>query len=456
MLKALADYARKHGMFPPGCTVVCAVSGGADSMALLCALRAISPELGIGSLVAAHYNHMLRGEFSDRDERFVREFCRLNGVDFVCGRGDVGAQAKKNRAGIEETARAMRYEFLQRTAGNGGIIATAHTADDNAETVLLSLCRGAGLQGLCGIPPVRGNIVRPLLFASRAQILQYLDSVGVDFMEDETNRDVAYARNRLRHTVLPLLKRQYPALTERIGAAAAHLREDLDFIQSQAEISYGSLCGKTDEGILCDASALRALPAALSSRVLLKMYQAAAGHPGSLSSRHICDLHNLVQSMHPSAKINLPGGIVARRDYTRLILGKTIPLPAGFSPLRLTQNAQLRIPGTQYSVFCRPAQKSEEIHNFDNTFYLNCDMIHGNLYIRPRMEGDRLSSVKSGGTKSLKKLMIDYKIPRDRRVLIPVLADDLGVAAVAGFGPDRRCAASSPDRALYVEFIKGA
>ena len=180
--------------------VLCAVSGGADSVYLL--HRCLEGAAGHGYAVcAAHYDHGLRGEESTRDSRFVADMCRELGVECLTGRGDVRSYARERRLGTEEAARELRYAFLQEAAGKMGaqLIATAHNAGDNAETMLLALARGAGLRGLGGIPPRRGNIVRPMLAVTRAEVEEYLAARGIAHVEDSTNALDDYARNRLRH-----------------------------------------------------------------------------------------------------------------------------------------------------------------------------------------------------------------------------------------------------------------
>jgi tRNA(Ile)-lysidine synthase len=164
MIKTIDEFARRHEMFPPDGLILCGVSGGADSMCLLCSLRELSQSRGF-SVAAAHFNHKLRGGASDGDEAFVRDFCIRNNITLYTGCGDVASEAEQSGIGIEEAARNMRYDFLLKTASSIGAdrIATAHNADDNAETVIMKLTRGAGLRGLGGIPPVRGIIIRPLL-----------------------------------------------------------------------------------------------------------------------------------------------------------------------------------------------------------------------------------------------------------------------------------------------------
>jgi tRNA(Ile)-lysidine synthase len=204
-------------------SVLAAVSGGADSVAMLHMLRG-------GKVTVAHYNHGLRAA-ADEDEAFVRSLCGQWEVPFVSERGKV-----PKGAGVEAAAREMRYDFLERVREEQGLdtIATAHTADDNVETVLLNLTRGAGLSGLCGIPEKRGKIVRPILHLSRDKVIQYLTERDIPWREDGSNRDTVYRRNYIRHEVVPALKQVNPALTEAVSRLTASLNEDEEYLTSLA------------------------------------------------------------------------------------------------------------------------------------------------------------------------------------------------------------------------------
>ncbi len=227
----------KYGMLPKGGKVIAAVSGGADSMCLLHLLLDLREEYGY-ELIAAHFNHMLRGGNADRDERFVKEYCGQIGVQVICGRGDTKAYASEKGLGTEEAARELRYRFFEKTARDAGAsrVATAHTADDNAETVLMNVSRGAGLKGLCGIPPVRGMYVRPMLGVTRDEVEEYLAKRNIGHVEDETNSLDIYTRNRLRHEVMPVLKSINGEAAGNIFSMTELLRDDEDLLTSEAEL----------------------------------------------------------------------------------------------------------------------------------------------------------------------------------------------------------------------------
>ena len=246
----------------PGSRVLCAVSGGADSMCLLHWLHS-QPDL---ELFAAHFEHGIRGEESLRDAAFVETFCRQQGIPCVTEHGDVPALAREKGLGLEEAARELRYAFLERTAGELQCdwILTAHNADDNAETVLLNLCRGAGIAGLSGIPPERGRILRPLLHCTREEIEAYLRDNGVPHVEDSSNESPAFSRNRIRQQVMPVLRTLNPRVSEAVLRSSRLLRQDGDCLDQLAE-DY--LQSQKDGDSLVLSELLRQHPA-LCSRVL--------------------------------------------------------------------------------------------------------------------------------------------------------------------------------------------
>ena len=400
MLNKMLGLMRRYQMVQKGDTLICGVSGGADSMALLWAMYLLRDKLGI-TLAAAHFNHGLRGEESQRDEEFVRQFCRGYEIPLYVGSGQVVAGEK----GLEAAARDARYDFLKTLPGK---IVTAHTADDNAETVLMHLVRGTGLKGLGGIAPVRGNVIRPMLTVTRREVLAFLQQEHISWVEDSSNDTDAFLRNRIQHHVMPLLKQENPSLSQNLSQMAMELREDAAALEQ--------------EGELPNVNELRQMDSSKRAR-LLRAFLMRCGIKEP-DRRHTALAEELVFSDNPSARGNFPGGIVILRSYDRL----EKELPA--APIKTTE---LKVPGVTELAnlritcsFCRDVVAEQRRFTVAP---------QGKLRVRSRESQDAMRL--AGGTKSLKKLFIDRKIPQNMRMQIPVLADDAGVVAVWGIGPNR-------------------
>ena len=402
MLNKLLEFIRRYGLISPGDRVICAVSGGADSVALLFAMYLLRERLDI-TLEAAHFNHRLRGEESDADEAFVKELCGRYDIPLHLGSGRI----LPGKKGLEAAAREARYAFLRSLPGK---IATAHTADDNAETVLLHLVRGTGLKGLGGISPMNGNVIRPMLTVTRREVEAFLSEYALPHREDSTNATDLFLRNRIRRNVMPLLLQENPSLAENLSDMALGLREDEDYLFRMA--------GETLPGV----AALREMHPALRARALERFLK-ENGVPEP-EKRHIALLEQLVFSDKPSARADLPGGItVARRYDTLEVLGEAQPLSE-----RVLEGS-LELPELGLRVVCAEA---DTIVNTPDTFTV---VPAGKIVVRSRLPGDRIRL--SGGTKSLKKLFIDRKIPASERLRIPVIADEAGVLGAWGIGADQ-------------------
>ena len=418
MLNELTRFIRRYDLIAPGDEIVCAVSGGADSVALLFGLYLLREKLGI-RLSAAHFNHHLRGEESDRDEWFVRDFCDRFEIPLYAGGGTVTPSGK----GLEAAARDARYAFLRSLPGK---IATAHTADDNAETVLLHLVRGTGLKGLGAIAPQSGNVIRPMLSCTRQQVEAFLEEYHISHITDSSNEGDAYLRNRLRHHVMPLLKQENPRLAENLSAMALRLREDEQVLSELA---------KQD----ADIPALRSMPRPQRKRVLERfLKENGVREP---EAEHLALAEALVFSEKPSARADFPGGVAVGRQYDRLVV---LEKQETLAKRQLPCPGKIILEDLGLTVSCEPAKT---IENGPAVFTVEPN---GDMYIRARMSGDAMR--RSGGTKSLKKLLIDRKIPAFQRDQIPVLADEKGVLGVYGIGVNLdRAATQLPAVTIRVE-----
>lgn len=282
---------RLRALLNPGDLLLVAVSGGPDSLSLLHALHSLSPEIGLRGLHAAHFDHGLRGAESVADAEFVSDFCLNSGIAAHIGRGDVAARAHNAKTSKQIAARLARYEFLDEIASQIGAdkIATAHTKDDQIETILLNILRGTGLQGLRGIPTQRGRYVRPMLTVSRADVLTYCDDNGLSPREDVSNKSTAYTRNRLRLGLLPQLAREYnPAVGEALLRLGQIAERDADYLRREAERILPALTMADEPSrLVLDAAKLRALHPSMLRHVLRAAMLQRRGTLDGIAHDHI-------------------------------------------------------------------------------------------------------------------------------------------------------------------------
>ncbi|HCQ74019.1 MAG TPA: tRNA lysidine(34) synthetase TilS [Clostridiales bacterium] len=439
-MKTITDFINKHAMLPRGTHVLCAVSGGADSMCLLHFLSSNAESLGI-TVAAAHFNHRLRGAEADRDQAFVEAWCKEHGILCETGSADVVAYAGQSGMSTEEAARNLRYEFLENCADKLGCtaIATAHNSDDNAETVLLNLTRGAGAKGLCGIPPVRGRLIRPLLATSRAQIEAYLAENGVPHITDSTNDTDDYTRNVIRHRVMPVLCGINPAFSASAMRTAELLREDEEFLD---KLAADFLREHFENGSLPIAE-LTALPKPVAARALRKI----CGR--SLTAGHIKALFDIMQS-ESLAHADIHGMRVTA-DHGRLYFGQK-PAVLPDTPLHIGEKTV--IGDGSFTVECKLMPKNSKVFNSLNTFFFNFDAVCGTIFFTSRKDGDKIRLNGRKCTKSLKDLFSEAKMTQLQRSETPVLRDEKGIIAVYGFGACERCSAKTGDAVLRVTINK--
>lgn len=406
---------------PRGSRVLCALSGGADSV---CLLHWLARQEDL-TVCAAHFNHQLRGEEADGDEAFVRALCERWNIPLTVGRGDVKTFARTEKRSVEEAGRVLRYQFLRQTAQAEGcdLIATAHNTDDNAETMLLSLLRGTGLTGLTGIPPRRGNLIRPLLGTTRQEILSYLDRHDLPHREDSSNSDETYARNKLRAQVMPVLRQLNGRAVEHMANTAAQLTEIDRYLDETAR----GLLAPAEESpgqVSLPVEALSQAPGVLRPRMIFQLLDRLGVGRRDIRSVHL----EAVLALSPGGGLDLPHGLIARREYDTLVLTTQAhagPVWTAFSPAEGLNP----VPGTGWgAVLEGPPWPG--------------------LTIRPRQTGDAVT-LPNGHTRSLKKLFIDRKVPRPGRDTVPIAADGDGVIAVAGLVEN-----SAHPRTGRITFIK--
>lgn len=407
----------------PGERVLCAVSGGLDSMCLLHMLNAWCAERG-GQVVAAHFNHCLRGEAADRDETFVRETCEKWSIPLTVGRGEVRNFAKREGLSVEEAARTLRYAFLTRAAEVEGcsLVCTAHHADDNAETVLLNLLRGTGLKGLGGMERRRGILCRPLLDATKAELREYAAAWNIPHIEDETNADPdAASRNFLRLRVMPLLEELNPKAVEHIVQTAAQVRDADRCLDEQARRAFVGL-GTGPGWVSFPWERLRMAPPPLQSRLLLLLLDQLEVGRKDFGTVHL----NAMLSLENERSIDLPRGIVARRERGRLFLTRRQTLPAQAT---LERGTPLTWGGYTLTLLARRAGEGLALRLPDPGE-------RDRLTVAPAPPGARLTLAGARGSRTVKRLCLDRGIGLTERECLPAIYAGGRLAAVWRLGVD--------------------
>lgn len=427
MRKKVQAMVEENHMFPKGAEIVAGVSGGADSVALLHILNSWR-EREEWALTAVHVHHGLRGAAADEDQAFVERLCADWGVPCRVYRFDVAAEAEKRGLGEEETGRLLRYAAFREAAGERGRIAVAHHQNDQAETLLMRLCRGTGLKGLAGMRPVRGNICRPLLSCSRAEIERYCLAEGLAFREDESNREVKYTRNKLRHHVLPVLEEINPHAAAHIARTAALLADDGEYLEECAAALFAALERPAPEGaVSLDREGLQRAHPAMRRRVL----RLALGRFASadVSLVQIEALEELLRKPTGKSRCFLRG-IRAENRYGTLRIAQGAAGAAEAFCYALPPEGEVSIPeiGAVVSLSLQN-EKNGEICGGGCTNVFDYDKIMqrisgreetGGLTCRTRRPGDAICL--KNGRKKMKDLWIDEKIPREQREAWPLVA----------------------------------
>lgn len=445
MICKVSETVKKYNMLPVGSRVTVALSGGADSMALLHAMLELKDGFSL-DVTAAHVNHCLRGEEADRDERFVREQCRALGVELDVLRIDVRAAAAESGEGLEECGRRIRYEFFASLPGER-LIATAHNLTDRAETFLFNFTRGAGLRGLGSIPPVRGNVIRPLLACSREEIEKYCSENRIEYVTDSTNLQAEYSRNRIRLKVIPQLRHINPAFEQAALRCIDSLGEDEALLSGMAAELV--LKAENDGGF--DAEMLASAPAALQRRAAAQIiFEKTNRRP---DYKTVCELCGLLRAdgqiqTASGAYIRVRQGLVDFPKYSDIAQWRLdadegeLVFPGGEAVIRIINRAD--------------TNSIQKVHNQGLEYQLDYDKICGKAVVRNRREGDRIALVGRGCTKTLKKLFNEASIAPEKRAVLLIAADACGPIAVEGFGVAARCAVDSKTKTIISILIRRA
>ncbi len=421
MLEKVLSAIQKYGMFDNEKDVTVALSGGADSCALLYCLFELKSVLNI-NIYAAHLNHCLRGDEALRDEEFVTELCRRLNVPLFKERIDVKKIASQSKQSTELAARQVRYDFFNRVSK--GKTALAHNADDNLETVIFNLARGTAIQGLCGIPPVRDNFVRPLLFCTRREIEEYCSEKNIDYVTDSTNLCDDYTRNKIRHKIMPVLREINGDASFAAQRMCEALRTDNEYLNKTAEVVFKNVF--TDGGLLCEK--LKTADKALVIRVIKKYCRVIPEY--ECDNLHLLKIYDMVLS--GKGAVTLTKGVQARIDNGLLTV------QCGKKTTETVYNTVLF------------KEKLENVNTLLLKDTADCDKIVGEVKIRTRMPGDKICPAGRGVTKTLKKLFNEMKIEETERKNIPVAADNNGIIWVYGVGVAQRVKTDGKTDAVIV------
>ena len=457
------EWVRRHSLLPRGANILAACSGGPDSLALVDLLFEYQ-QAGEIKLAVVHFNHCLRGEASVQDAEFVRQFCAERGLVCFGGSANLPELLRLQGGSLEELARIERYRYLRQVSAQlgGGWIATGHHRDDQAETVLLNLLRGSGGRGLGAMLPINGDVVRPLLCLSRSEIEEYCRQRNLQPRIDASNADVELLRNRLRHELLPALKKQYnPGLTETLCRTASILAEEQDFLRCQAQELLPRMVGKIAGGCRIDAVLFCRLHVAMQRELLRLLMEQLRGDAKGIGFVHIEQIRRLVLRQDGSRCIDLPGGWQARRTYRQLFLVQMACAstdPVVEPDLALRQPVLLHCPGETALPECgvtircmrlaadapRPTDLGPDKVVFD------CAALRFPLQVRRRLPGDLFHPLGAPGSRKLKKILIDLKVPASERERLPLVCDDAGILWVAGLRRAERGRLKEDSRDLLV------
>ncbi|MER3446099.1 MAG: tRNA lysidine(34) synthetase TilS [Candidatus Dadabacteria bacterium] len=426
---------KRFNMLSPCETVVVGVSGGADSLGLLYILAEIG-EYNL-KLIVSHLNHGIRPEEGKRDARFVEEVARQLSLPFEIREANAPEFKRGSNLSLEEAARILRYGFFKEVLSKYGAqkIATAHTLDDQAETVLMRIIRGSGTAGLSGIPPVSdGYIIRPLIETTRYEIEEYLRAKGVKWIEDSTNTATDFLRNRIRHELIPRLQEYNPRIKEALSRTADILRAQEGFIRSRARNWFEYVFGSTEGELVGSVSHYRLIPEALRPEFLRMAIEKIKGNLRRVSFVHIDSVDEILLSEIPSGEISLPDGIVVAKGYDLFLITKRLELGHGFS-YRIPSSGKWNFPEFECEIEVVEAG-SLSSDRFIGVF--DADSAEFPIIVRNFSPGDRFIPLGMKTPKKLKRFFIDEKIPRFLRNRIPIFLSRGEIMWIGGMRIDER------------------
>ena len=423
-------------MLLPGDKVVIGVSGGADSVCLMHVLLGLT-EFNI-DLIVAHLNHRIRGKEAQRDSLFVKKTAESLGLKFEPGEADVPRFKRESKLTLEEAARVLRYEFFEKTRKKYGAdkIATAHTLDDQAETVVMRLLRGSGGKGLSGIPPVsRGVIIRPLIETARSGIEHYLKSNGIEWIEDSTNKLRTIMRNRIRLDLIPLLETYNPQIKETLARTSDLLRIEDEYIVREAKKNFGRIFVIGESELHGDLGKFRRLHQALRLSVLRLAIEELEKGLRNITSLHILAADEFLMSDAASGEIEFPEESVIAKGYDSFLVTTRAGLEREFS-YTIKSPGKWSFPGFEVDIEKVSVKTLEEER--EDVAYLDAGKVEFPIEIRSFRPGDRFIPLGMKNEKKVKNFFVDSKVPRFQRYRIPIFRSKGEIFWIGGMRIDER------------------
>ena len=446
MIQKIKNFIQEFHMIEKGDRVVIGVSGGADSMCLLFVLCELRKEIPM-YLSVVHVEHGIRGETSKADARYVREVCERLHVSFHEAAIDCRALAREWNMTVEEAGRTARYEAFERECPDK--IAVAHHQNDVAETLLFHLCRGTGLKGLGGIPPVRGKIIRPLLCVTAEEIRAYLKKNHMEWREDETNGSEDYTRNRIRSRMIPEAQKVNEKAVSHMAEAALRMREIEAYMTEVAEAAYERYLIETenDRKVILDIRLFTEEKPIIAAYVLQRVFCEMAGKWKDIAAVNLKDIADLA-TKQSGRRVLLPYGMAAFRIYNTIVIRKEFEIihAGGMTPLMIPKEGEMPLPDGRVlkTSFLAPKEVEEmkkkgNIPNETYTKWLDYDKINTSVVLRTRQAGDYFYVNSGLKSKKLKSFFIDEKIPIDERNRIFLLADGNHILWILGYRISEKC-----------------
>ncbi len=437
MEKRVLEYILENELLQEKEKVVVGVSGGPDSICLLEVLYRLKSQLEI-ELAVAHINHMLRGEEANEDEKYVNNFCLERGIEVYSKRININEFAKKQKMSTETAGREARYQFFKEVMKktNSNKIATAHNANDQVETIFMRIMRGTGLEGLTGIPVKRDSIyIRPILFLQREEIEWYCEKNNLNPRIDKSNMERDYSRNKIRLDIIPYMKENFNSdVVKVINRMANTLKEDNELIESVIDEYFFKYC-KVEKSYIIIRSDIADCKSVIINRVIRKATSIISGSAYNIEAKHIVGVKKLFQ-LGTNKRVDLPNGLYAENVYGDIYIRKVESEGDKYYEEVVINKADIEsefIFGAYYIKF-EVLENVKNIKFADNSFikYFNYDKINGNIIIRTRKNGDKITPLGMNGRKKIKDIFIDSKVSVSQRNVVPIIQFDDEVAWLVG------------------------